>query len=215
MINNDGELSEISLSTLESPTFVDSTTCKCSNFVWQAHYKITYQEWEEDNQFYPTAAEVQFVLGEVEIDKSVGTCEAQIDQRFVYKYVHASDTEPIYQSGNPGYINDRHLILGLESSGSVLRNVNGVRLSSRSDTDGVCTATGLDNIDTSLEEAIRYNWNMTVSCNYEFVDYAEFTSFCENANSRIKQLDIFKDLDNFNRVAQFGRPNVDYPLVSV
>lgn len=53
---------------------------------------------------------------------------------------------------------------------------------------------------------------MTVSCSVEFDAYADFQTFCEDASTQLNALDIFSDLANFDVVATFGNPNVNYIL---
>lgn len=110
-IDNAGAVTTIADTDIVAPTFTAGATCQCENFIRQVHYTITYQALD-DNQFYPQSAEVQFVLSDID-----DTCDDVFDigQKFVYRYVLSGGEDPVYNSGNPGYIDDYPLILGLKN----------------------------------------------------------------------------------------------------
>ena len=128
-ISNTGVITTLADTDIQAPTFDDAAECSCTNFLRQAHYTINYEE-RDDDQFYPVSAEVSFVLGDVEVDKVGGNCESveNVGQKFVYRYVQDGGDPPIYQSGNPGYIDKKPLVLGLRNGDVIDRNINGVKL---------------------------------------------------------------------------------------
>lgn len=200
LIGTDGKYA--TTTTLAS-SFAGTT---CTSHVKKVYYTITYSA-RSDGFLIPTAANVNFVLQTTTSSASA----VAIQQEFHTYYQLADQGEIFYRSGNPGYRNLEPLLVGtVNANNGIDASIDGFRMPISSSTCELTTDV-TDDYTTDMDNSLRWNQNMTVSCYLQATANTEaaFQTLC-NAPALADQA-IFGQLENFKRIGRYGNANVNFP----